>query len=783
MTEYEEVQAVATDVFDLLAKISLDTTSYKQGLESAQSDMSSFGSALSSGFATVAKAGVEALAATADAAISVSKTFVDGVSNVASYGDNIDKMSQKMGISAEAYQEWDAVMQHSGATIESLKPSMKTLALQAEKNSNAFQKLGISQEEVATLSQEDLFSKTIEGLQKMEEGSERTALASTLLGRGATELGALLNTSAEETQKMKNRVHELGGVMSDEAVKNAAAFQDQLQDMQTAFQSLGRNMLSEFMPSLKDVMGGLTELFTGNSDEGFKQINKGIDDLLNGLADKAPKVLEAGAKFTGKLVAGIAKKAPDIVKAGINIAKILGQTLAEQAPDILKSLLTGIAGEEKGNELFSFLTDTFYKFAPIFEKAGNIIGEDIGKIFNSMSDLGKRLDLDKVLSSLGNAFENFLPLLDDAGDRIAWLFENVLSPVIEWAVNDFAPVAIDALAEAFRALKEVGEMLEPIATAVWQEFLQPLAEWTGDAAIIALGWLKDGLKAFADEFDGIDWAGYWEDIDNFGENWTTGMEAIGQGLTDNEKAIEAFFDTSKFGSGWRNFWEKVGGAIYDVGEKAETAGGYIFDFKEGWSDLYEEVGSKIFDFKEKWVETFEAVGGIIATVIGKIEDIGTTIKDLIGNAYQWGFDLITAFSNGIGEGLTYLEQSVEDVGGIIYDMLHHSHPDKGLLADDYKWMPDMMEMFAQGISDNADKPQTAIENMLDGIRSSFMDVQPAYTSYSTMQGVSAATDSGNNTVILQLVDGAYNTIARGTVNAINFLQGQAMSVEMRGRQL
>ena len=41
--------------------------------------------------------------ATAVGAIGTS--FVNAATNVASYGDSIDKMSQKMGISAEAYQE------------------------------------------------------------------------------------------------------------------------------------------------------------------------------------------------------------------------------------------------------------------------------------------------------------------------------------------------------------------------------------------------------------------------------------------------------------------------------------------------------------------------------------------------------------------------------------------------------------------------------------------------------------------------------------------------------
>ena len=43
----------------------------------------------------------------------ITGTLTAGANSVAAYGDNIDKMSQKMGISAQGYQEWEAVMQHS----------------------------------------------------------------------------------------------------------------------------------------------------------------------------------------------------------------------------------------------------------------------------------------------------------------------------------------------------------------------------------------------------------------------------------------------------------------------------------------------------------------------------------------------------------------------------------------------------------------------------------------------------------------------------------------------
>lgn len=116
------------------------------------------------------------------------KKSIDAVGDLAAYGDEIDKMSQKMGISAQAYQEWDAILQHSGSNINAMKPAFKTLQAQAIANADAFQTLGISQEEVANLSQEDLFAKTIEGLQNVSDENERAELANKLLGRSYMEL-------------------------------------------------------------------------------------------------------------------------------------------------------------------------------------------------------------------------------------------------------------------------------------------------------------------------------------------------------------------------------------------------------------------------------------------------------------------------------------------------------------------------------------------------------------------------------------------------------------------
>ena len=298
-----------------------------------------FSGGFSGGISSAVQMGVGAISSVVSAVGSATGAFIDGVGSVAEYGNNIDKMAQKMGMSIESYQEWDAVMQHSGTPMDAMKASMKTLANAAESGSDAFTQLGISQEEIANMSQEQLFERTIAALQNVEDSTQRTYLAGKVLGRGATELGALLNTSAEDTQAMRDRVHELGGVMSEDAVKAAAAYQDSLQDMTTAFSGLSRNLLSEFLPSITGVMNGLTEIFSGNSSEGIGMITAGIQDLLNGIGAAIPQIATIATSIITAVGQTIIANLPMIAEAAIGIVATLATAVFENAPLIWESVL------------------------------------------------------------------------------------------------------------------------------------------------------------------------------------------------------------------------------------------------------------------------------------------------------------------------------------------------------------------------------------------------------------------------------------------------------------
>lgn len=330
------------DVLTLRGVLTLDKSEYDRGLETAEQGARSF----SGRFSKAAKVGAAAAAALGVAAGYAGKKIVDGAKQVAEYGDKVDKMSQKIGISAEAYQKWDYVMQRAGGNVDQLKMGMKTLSQQAEKNSDAFQKLGISQEEVKNLNQEQLFERTIKGLSDMEAGTERTALASQLLGRAGADMGPLLNQGSKAIEEQMEIAEKYGMVMPDATVKASAAFEDSMTTMQMTAQGLKNRLLGEFLPAMTKVTDGIAKLFTGDMS-GLDDVIDGIEGFIGKIGEMAPKVLEAGGKLVMELVKGLIKRLPDLVNAaGQLIGKLLegltntmngaGGTIAEIIQAIVK---------------------------------------------------------------------------------------------------------------------------------------------------------------------------------------------------------------------------------------------------------------------------------------------------------------------------------------------------------------------------------------------------------------------------------------------------------------
>lgn len=555
------------DLFNLLARITLDKSAYEKGLGDAEKESKSFGDRLKSGLGGAAKISAAAIGAVAAGSAALTKTMIDGASETAVYGDNIDKMSQKMGISAEAYQEWDAIMRHSGTTIDALKPSMKTLATQAEENSDAFQKLGISQEEVRNLSQEDLFARVISGLQGMEEGTERTYLTSQLLGRGATELGALLNTSAEDTEKMRQKVHELGGVMSNEAVKSAVAYQNSLQDMQTALSGAKRSMMGEFMPSLTTVMDGVSDLFTTGSTE---KIVEGIGSFVDKIGEVAPKMLEKGGQIVFALASAIVDNLPSLVDSTLSLVNSLTASIIEKMPDFIDSgismvisIASGIA--EALPQLLTSAVDTITslvdKFVENLPKFIEIAIQIIVALANGIQEnLPKIIAiLPKVIMALVNGLMQLLPELVPVAIQLIITLINGVQQMLP----ELIPLAVEII---FALINGLLDMLPDLLTAGTKilfgvidgiidnlpallmqapRVITTIISGLIDALPKLIAFMPKIIMAIVSAFRETDWGklggdlleGLWNGIKNMGEWLKEKIRGLGSAITDALKAV------------------------------------------------------------------------------------------------------------------------------------------------------------------------------------------------------------------------------------------------------
>ena len=498
------------------------------------------GKTWSASFGGAAKGAVTAVTAVTAATAAMGAAVVKSASDTAAYGDNIDKMSQKMGMSAAAYQEWDAVMQHSGTSMETMKASMKTLANAAESGNEAFATLGITEQELATLNQQELFERTIAGLQNMEDGTQRTYVAGQLLGRGATELGALLNTSAEDTQAMRDRVHELGGVMSDEAVKAAAAYQDSLQDMQTAMQGLSRGLTQEFMPGIKTAMDGLTEQFTGNTDSGIALISQGVDSLLANLTEQLPRFMEIGMGIIEALGTAIIENLPKLAESAIKIITELVKKLIENLPKVIDAAMQIIGAIADGliqalPELIPALVEVTLTIVEkltdpdvltkMIEAAFKIIGALAEGLIKALPTL-----IEKVPQIIGNLIKcilEFLPQLLESGVKlIAELAKGVLEgagSVIK-AIGDLMGKVRDAIHEKVEAAKQWGADLI-------QNFISGITSkvsglWNTIKSIA--GGIKNML-GFSEPKEGP--------LSNFHTYAPDMMELFAKGIRDNEHLI------------------------------------------------------------------------------------------------------------------------------------------------------------------------------------------------------------------------------------------------------
>lgn len=226
----------------------------------------------------------------------------------------------------------------------------------------AYDALGINIAEITDSG--DAFNQVIAALADMEDVTRRNALASQIFGENYIALAPMLNGGSEAIQAAKQEIEDLGGVMSNEAVAAGAAFQDSLTRLQTAFDGLKNNLEADFLPSVTEIMDGMTLVMQGNVDEGMAAIEQGLQNFstqlqeLGPLAEQAldllvsvvtenlPEIIEMGAQLLVSLIDGIVAQMPELVPVVVDLILTIVDALLDNIDVLVEAavqLTVGIA--------------------------------------------------------------------------------------------------------------------------------------------------------------------------------------------------------------------------------------------------------------------------------------------------------------------------------------------------------------------------------------------------------------------------------------------------------
>ena len=209
-------------------------------------------------------------AAVTAAVVEVEKALISMTKESAAYADEILTQSAVTGLSTEALQEYQYAAELVDVSLDTLTSSqtkmirsMDAARRGSKEQAEAFDKLGISvQNADGTLRDaQDVFGDVIDALGAISNETERDAIAMTIFGRSARDLNPLIKAGSDGLRELAQEAHNVGYVMSEEALDALGAVDDQVQRMNRSNEALKNQIAVGMAPAVENLMKKGTDFF------------------------------------------------------------------------------------------------------------------------------------------------------------------------------------------------------------------------------------------------------------------------------------------------------------------------------------------------------------------------------------------------------------------------------------------------------------------------------------------------------------------------------------------
>lgn len=586
------------NIFELAAKITLDSSQYEDGIEKAKGGMSKF----AKGLGVAAKAAGAAVAAASTAVVAFGKsaveagaTFDSSMSQVAAtMGTTVDKISelrdfaQEMGRTTafSASQAADALNYmalagYDAATSMEMLPTVLDLAASggidlaraSDMVTDASSALGLSIDETKVM-------------------IDQMAVASSKTNTSVAQLGEAILTVGGNAKNLKGGTQELTqviGLMADNGIKASEAgthlrnimlaMTPSTNEAADAWERLGIEAYdsSGELRSMSDVFGDLSKAMDGMSAEEktntlSAMFNKtdlaAVNALLDTSADRWQEVSDAIGNYEGA-ASKMAATQLDNLNGDITYFK----SALEGAQIAISDKVTPALREfvQFGTDGLSKLTDAFNKdgFDGAMDVFGDILEDGIAMIVDMLPNV-LAAGTEIVTSLVNGIVAAFPELVQSGGDMLMALLQGLIdnAPAIMDGVMAAISAFIDFVTQNLPQIIEMGfQILVQLTVGIIRAIPQLVAKIPEIIKAIISG-LKAGISGIVDVGKNIV-QGVWQGIQALAGWLKDKVKGFLGGIVDSVKGVLGIHSPSKVFAGIGKFM--------------------AMGLGEGWDDEYSSI--------------------------------------------------------------------------------------------------------------------------------------------------------------------------------------------------
>lgn len=210
--------------------------------------------------------------------------------------------------------------------------------------------------------------------------------------------------------------------------------------------------------------------------------------------DDSKSKSSSGSGAGGKIDTSGLNLTDNIKKQASNIEDILNGVNLEPLKKSFNNLREAISyfGQGCGKILDSFYNN-------YLKPLGNyVISDALPHFLNSTANAMKSINFDKLKNSFDNLWKSLEPFTENVGNGLLWFYDNVLLKLAAWTINDVLPAFLDLIAGALKILNQVITAFEPVFQWFWNNFLEPIAKWTGGVIVDTLNLIASALSKIGD---------------------------------------------------------------------------------------------------------------------------------------------------------------------------------------------------------------------------------------------------------------------------------------------